>query len=226
MIRPLGKDVAIDVLGTSGYAVVPASHGYSFVKGTLEEVPNLPTLNSDILKPALIPVAMVPARLVERLPQMAEGSGRNNTLFKAAVSLASGATSKESLLEEVKGVNSLFAEPLPFREVEGVSNSAWDYREKGTLLVKGKPSFLIPKDAHDRLKGNCEAIALFSDLLRNHSMRKRDEFVLANKTRERLAERDLAPFGWPDFSRFNQKMFRRPMLIHSISGKYQRRVIW
>jgi hypothetical protein len=185
-IRPLGNDVGIDVLGSNGYAIVPASEGYSFVKGGLHEVPNLPALNSDVL-PAISPSpAMVPASLVERLPEMGEDSGRNTTLFSMARSLAQGATSRESLLEDVTMANLTFGVPLPPQEVEAVTNSVWRYKEEGRLLAKGQPSFLVRKDAHDLLLGNCEAMSLYHDLLRNHSMRKHDEFILANETRKRL----------------------------------------
>lgn len=103
-----------------------------------------------------------------------------------ARSLAHGATSKASLLEEVTLANLTFGVPLPAHEVEAVTNSVWRYKEEGRLLSKGQPSFLVRKDAHDMLLGNCEAMSLYHDLLRNHSMRKHDEFILANETRKRL----------------------------------------
>jgi len=186
MIRPLGKDIGIDILGINGYAVVPASEGYSFVRGALEEVPNLPPLNIDALKQSPMSSAMVPGSLVDGLSQMGEGSGRNTSLFKMALALTRGATSKESLLSEVEAANRLFAEPLPLSEVQAVTNSTWGYRENGTLLVKGQPSTLIRKDAHAKLYGNSDAIALFTDLMHNHAGRNGKEFVLANVTRERL----------------------------------------
>jgi hypothetical protein len=167
----------IDIRGVGGLAKEPHSKGYSFVRGGIEEIGNLPSIN----------LGSLPQKPAKAVAAMREGDGRNNKLFSEALKLGRGVESEDALLGRVLRLNQEYAEPLPFAEVASVTRSVWKYREEGRLITSERPAIVIYHDEYDRLLHDSDARMLLLDLRRNHGAR-RGEFALSDATRDRFGK--------------------------------------
>jgi hypothetical protein len=181
--RKVGLDgLSIDVLGVGGYTIIPDSPGYSFYRGEPSDVPTLPTIRQDALWSSTKPTGAT-----DEIPPT---NGRNNTLFAFGRAIAADVLDIQQLIEKLRFRNQEFPTPLGDGEVNKIAASLWEYRERGSLIQDGKPSFLISYKEHDNLLDCPRAYVLFADLRRYHGARNGADFILANATRAR--------YGWSE----------------------------
>jgi hypothetical protein len=183
LLRPFGKHVPIDVLGSGGYAVVPNSEGYAFIAGSLADVPHLPAIPSDVL-----PCSSSPER------ESVQKGTRNRSLFTEALRLAAHVEHLSSLEGRLHDINATYEPPLPRSEVQSILRSVWRYKAEDSLLVRGQPAILMRRTDHEALMRDSDAYVLLMDLKNNHRLRE-GQFYLGNATRLR--------FGWT-IQRFNR----------------------
>src|SRR5262249_10181338 len=124
-----GADVPIDLLGAGLCVVTPTFNSkgkYQFVRGSLADIPRLPTMRGlEGLQPSILPddvplVVPLPAKWTN----MRDGDGRNNALWERCMRTGHGATF-EQMLEIAQTVNQQFKEPITnMTEVAAIAKSA------------------------------------------------------------------------------------------------------
>jgi hypothetical protein len=134
-IRPW-DGLPIDVLG-GGYVVAPPSHAakgtYEFLQGSLDDLTSLPTLRNvnNLIKVPKHPLVGPEVPLTD-WTEMAEGDGRNNTLFRELGHKAHHVAGFEDLLLYARTRNAEFGEPMPDTEVVRIAGNIWGYECAGT----------------------------------------------------------------------------------------------
>jgi hypothetical protein len=169
-IRPIPGH-AIDILGEGGLAVAPPSvrsdgGRYEFVRGGLSDLANLPKMRGNVLQKLEPAPAANPAAIVAPI------GGRNDALFRLALSWAHDAESQDDLLAQLRKANAELATPLPDSEVQRAVTSAWGYKVKNRLMVPGRTesSIILPAASIARLlaAGETDAMALLTLLRKAH----------------------------------------------------------
>lgn len=168
-----GADVPIDLLGAGLCVVTPTFNSkgkYEFIRGSLEDIPKLPTmLGLDHLLPPILPddVPLV-VPLPEKWTNMREGDGRNNALWEQCMRTGHGATFEE-MLEIAQTVNQQFKEPITdMTEVAAIAKSAWKLDDLG-LNFFALPRVMLGHDLVDAVAAiNPDAFALYALLDRYH----------------------------------------------------------
>lgn len=176
-IRALGEHVPIDILGKGGYAVVPNSEGYEFLRGDIEDLVALPPMACDAL----------PVQAHQRVSQATGQGGRNDALFAFGLGFVENAQSYEEVFARLVRRNQDFAPPMESGEVASVAKSVWKVKQEGRLMLPGHPGVFIQRDDLDLLRAHPDALALFADLKDLHGWRHGKPFYLANKARDRYA---------------------------------------
>jgi len=176
LIRPI-PDCPIDILG-AGFVVAPPSRSqrgpYEIIEGSLADVHRLPQIRN------------VPGRATASSKTPA-GGGRNDALFRRALTCAKQAATQVQLLGAVTAANLAFDEPLGSAEVSSVTASAWRYRMQGRLMISGsEASAIISSSELDRLRSRPIALVLLVTLRQVHGWRNGEPFVLSNATAERV----------------------------------------
>jgi Bifunctional DNA primase/polymerase, N-terminal/Primase C terminal 1 (PriCT-1) len=164
-IRPWGPDLPIDVLG-NGYAIgapsVAAKGQYKIVRGTLDDLQNLPPLHAvldDLRKP------------------IAEGR-RNDSLFRLGLEQAPHVDDFETLLDAMRSRNMECTIPISECELESAARSAWKYEQEGRNLVGRGKAVVLSHSVFDRVASHSpDAFYLMMVLKRHHWGR---DFILAN----------------------------------------------
>jgi primase-like protein len=169
-IRPFGPHVPLDILG-GGYVIGPHSvtekGPYQLVRGTLEDLTNLPPLHrvfEDI------------KRAQPRAP--IKDGNRNKSLFHLGLEHAAHVEDRDELLDVMRTHNMDAMPPVDEDELGKAADSAWKYEQEGRNLVgRGKP-ILLPHGLFDQLTATShDALILLLHLKRHHWGRN---FALAN----------------------------------------------
>jgi hypothetical protein len=152
-IRPW-RGLAIDLLGTGGFAVAPPSEvakgSYSFIEGTLDDIALLPVLrNLDLPGP--------------KQPSAREGE-RNNKLWEHCMRQAQHVGTFDELLDVGRTANDNYLPPMDDAEVIKIAQSAWAYTERGDNRF-GQLGAYVSLELVTRLaKTNPDALALLNVL--------------------------------------------------------------
>ena len=151
-IRPFGRDLPLDVLG-SGLAVVPPSHrpatgskvagAYRVIEGDLRSLGCLPKINLGAMPAQRSAPQPAPRASSGDVREMREGDGRDNAIFAFARSAAGGCGTEAELVEAVLAENARMAEPLPAVVAQRKAAQAWTYKVKGRLMVAGTKSAVL-----------------------------------------------------------------------------------
>jgi Bifunctional DNA primase/polymerase, N-terminal/Primase C terminal 1 (PriCT-1) len=148
--RGLGLDV--DLLGTGGFAIAPPSEvakgSYSFIEGTLDDIPRLPVLrNLDLTK----------------AEPVKEGA-RNKELWRHCMKNAHYVDTFDELLDVARTANDNFLSPMEDAEVIKIAHSAWGYTERGDNRF-GHFGAYVPLELVNRLATvNPDSLALLNVL--------------------------------------------------------------
>ena len=169
-IRPW-RGLAIDLLGTGGFAVAPPSQvakgEYCFIQGSLDDLDRLPVLrNIDLARP------------------VQEGE-RNNKLWRHCMKAAHHVESFDELLDVARTYNDDCLPPMEDSEVITAAQSALGYTERGQNRF-GQHGAWFPLDEVNRLIGDQDAAFLLMFLRANQGPDA--TFMCANG----LADK----FGW------------------------------
>jgi Bifunctional DNA primase/polymerase, N-terminal/Primase C terminal 1 (PriCT-1) len=125
-IRPW-RGLPIDVLG-GGMAIAPPSRvtkgNYSIIRGRLDDLDRLPAAR-DLASP----------REVSGLPDVTrdviDEGDRNNTLWRHCMKNAKACDDYDALLDVASSFNANCVPPLEDTEVHKITQSAWEYTERG-----------------------------------------------------------------------------------------------
>lgn len=152
-IRPW-RGLAIDLLGTGGFAVAPPSqvakgeYCYCFIQGSLDHLDRLPVLrNIDLARP------------------VQEGE-RNNKLWRHCMKAAHHVESFDELLDVARTYNDDCLPPMEDSEVITAAQSALGYTERGQNRF-GQHGAWFPLDEVNRLIGDQDAAFLLIFLRAN-----------------------------------------------------------
>lgn len=179
-IRPFGKDLPLDVLG-SGVAVVPPSTRlgsgkkqpgqYRVIEGDLASLDQLPTLRAGAIPFATRnkPMANQQQDVSAPIRHMREGDGRDNALFAIARNIAMSCTTEAELVDAVLAENAQLLEPLPVTVASTKANSAWRYRIEGRLFTTGSKVALGSQDELLQCAAYPPAFLLLGYLRCNHA---------------------------------------------------------
>jgi hypothetical protein len=175
-IRP-DKGHPIDILGEGGLAVAPPSERpvggrYRFLRGGLDDLRRLPTIKRGaVVEPVTVPQTRKSTSGTADV--VAEIGQRNNTMFRLACALAQTAEDHDVLLDRVRMANSAQSAPLPDDELQRAVDSAWRYRERGSLMVPGaaESSLILPASIaeHAMATGNLDVAGLMMMVRKYHS---------------------------------------------------------
>ena len=157
LIRPLGPDIPLDVLG-NGYALGAPSEAhkgpYQLVRGTLEDLKNLP------------PMHQVLDGL--RTNKLLDGQ-RNDAMFRIGLQQAPFVDDLEALMDVMRTRNMDCIRPMDDEELVKAAESAWKYEQEGRNLVGRGRAFVISHDLYDRIDTeNPDAWRLLTRLKRHH----------------------------------------------------------
>jgi len=166
----------VDVLGSNGFGVLPPSHtpkgDYEWVEGDADALYHLPTMRA----------AHKPTQAAQP-SQMAEGDGRNNTLFRAMLAAAANLSNHADLLAEARASNNEFAEPMSDDEVQKVVGNVWRYKEEDRLLIPGcESSFVLRDSLVERCLQCPDALALLAKVKKLHGSKGGAPFALPEAT--------------------------------------------
>jgi hypothetical protein len=179
-IRPFGKSLPLDVLG-SGVAVVPPSvrqaagkkpaGTYRVLEGDLASLDDLPPLRPGSMpSSAARQVRCKQAVANTCLRDMREGDGRDIALFASARHMAMSCATEAELVEAVLAENSKMAEPLSIAVAHAKAASAWRYKIEGRLLIPGSRVALGSKDELLQCKDYPPAFLLLCYLRCSHAV--------------------------------------------------------
>jgi len=175
----------IDIRGRKAIAKVPDSTGYQFIAGTLDAVPELPTLPMWARKRTVVERNGPSKALSPLAPSLIPIGARNSTLFAMACQIGREATSYESLLDALLTINVTATEqPLSDAEVERIAGSVWTYKSEGRLWNERMVS--VAQSTKEKLIQSPYAYLLYSDLIDRHGRGK--DFQCGNAGSKR--------YGW------------------------------
>jgi hypothetical protein len=155
----------VDCRGEGGYVIAPpsinpANHNfYNFVMGDLSEVAKLPCIR---LSGASSPPAVEQGKVAI--------GGRNRAIFSHLIQQAGSCDTPEVLFEIASLHNQKNClPPLEEKEVWEIVKSAWTYKEKGQLFLKGQQNIMLPiHKLHPIMFNHPRAFALYADLTACH----------------------------------------------------------
>jgi hypothetical protein len=179
-IRPW-PDLPIDLLG-GRLLVAPPSRGsighYEIVRGSLEDLADLPTLRNLNFAPTSVPKA---ANGPGAPPRASEDGTRNHDLFHACLRRAHPWSNLAALIDFARKRNEQNMPPLDDAEVVQVARNAWSYTEgkdgKTNWYMNGGRIVALPHALIDELTGDPDAFWLLANLKRYHG--DREHFILA-----------------------------------------------
>jgi Bifunctional DNA primase/polymerase, N-terminal/Primase C terminal 1 (PriCT-1) len=175
-IRP-DKSHPIDILG-GGICVAPPSvrssgGKYSFLRGGLTDLANLPKIRSGALP--VNPKGVQESSFLNAAPisdaATIDNGQRNDRLFKLVCALAHQAETQDALLQQSREANAALCNPpLSDAEVQGRVRSAWRYKTTDRLMARGTHTTVIPSTSLERLlrAGEIDAWALLGLLRKAH----------------------------------------------------------
>ena len=142
------------------------------MRGGLDDLRRLPTIRPGaVFDPVTVPQARKSVSGTAEV--VAEIGQRNNTMFRLACALAQTAEDHDVLLDQVRMANSAQSAPLPDDELQRAVDSAWRYRERGSLMVPGvaKRSLILPASIaeHAMATGNLDVAGLMMMVRKYHS---------------------------------------------------------
>ncbi|MFC3162854.1 bifunctional DNA primase/polymerase [Ciceribacter thiooxidans] len=110
----------------------------------------------------------------------ARPAGRNDQLFAALRAKAGACKTEADLSRCAQAINIGFTPPLPLSEVNGVVQSVWSYKARGTLMVPGSQKIVLPltSEAVLKLTKTPDALSLYVAL---RATRKRARFEIPQK---------------------------------------------
>ena len=168
-IRPWGKKgLPIDVLG-AGLCIAPPSSSsegqYQIIKGCLDDLDHLPIMrgldahfylhNQPTLSPTSDPA--------KPWPEMREGDGRNDALFRQLGREAHDCDDFEQLLDLAQTRNAGFGQPLTEGEISKIARSIWKMTIEGRNRF-GRHGSWLSADEVDALVAEPCVLALLSYL--------------------------------------------------------------
>ena len=111
-------------------------------------------------------------------------AGRNDQLFDLLRQKAAACKTEADLRRYALKFNNTFTPPLPRSEVEGVVQSVWSYKSRGTLMVPGSQKIVLPltTEAVLKLANTPDALALYAVL---RATRKKARFEIPQKATAR-----------------------------------------
>ncbi len=177
-IRPWRTPV--DLLGGGLCIAAPsvvAKGQYQILEGSLDDLDCLPIMRG--LEPELYSTHIGPR------PQLREGGGRNNWLFRQLGREAHSCDDFDQLLDRAQTLNERIGEPMQEAEVAKIAGSIWKYTTEGRNRF-GKHGAWFPLDEVEKFYSEPDDFFLLG-FLRAHN-HPNAIFMVANG----LAER----FGW------------------------------
>jgi hypothetical protein len=193
-IRP-DKSHPIDILG-GGICVAPPSvrssgGKYSFLRGGLADLANLPKIRSGALP--VNPKGVQESSFLNAVPTSdaatIDNGQRNDRLFKLVCALAHQAETQDALLQQSREANAALCNPpLSDAEVQGRVRSAWRYKMEGRLMVPGMESgILLPRASLSSLlaAGETDAWALLGLFQSSHGVTPGKLFAASPAAMER-----------------------------------------
>lgn len=186
-IRPVsGHDM--DLLGEGGLCVAPPSirpggGPYEFLRGSLADVGNLPTMRRTALEAMNTP----PARGSSTSSAVVGEGYRNKTLFDRARAIAPHASSSDALLDQLRRLNiETNSPPLPDAEVTRTAAAVWQYKMQNRLFLPGTQHIVLATATVDPLfaLGESDAALLLLRLCKAHDG-QRDRFAASPRAMER-----------------------------------------
>jgi hypothetical protein len=178
-LRIDGVRVPVDLQGVDRIAVVPDSPGYTFLKGGVALIPDLPRIREGAV--SLEPEYRTPAG---RLIEMGDGDGRNSTLFQLACAIVGSVGSRGTLLDRISTTNEKFGAPLAKEEVVDLCARVWKWFQDNSNERSARPHVRVFHHESDILSAN--GLILLLDLRRMHGWRHEEEFIIANAMSDRL----------------------------------------
>lgn len=160
----------VDCRGEGGYVIAPPSinpvnhNFYNFVMGDLSEAAKLPCIRLLSTQPSEITQTKI-----------LEGQ-RNRMLFSYLIEQAAHSENIEALFTIGSQYNNLHCcLPLEEKEVWEIVKSAWKYKEKGQLFLKGQKNIILPMQRLQPVMfGHPRAFALYADLVACHKDYRKD----------------------------------------------------
>lgn len=164
-IRPF-TGLPIDVLG-GGFTIAPPSwrddigEAYSFIKGGLADIANLPGIRADAMDEGFV-----------RAAEAIQRGERNSSLWRYCMAQARHCDDVEALIDVAVTWASAFPEPLTLAEAEQCARSAFRYEISGrNYLGLSKPQLTHEDRSMDELIDQPEALVLFQMFKRWHGSR-------------------------------------------------------
>jgi Bifunctional DNA primase/polymerase, N-terminal/Primase C terminal 1 (PriCT-1) len=178
-IRPW-RGVPIDLLGGGLCIAAPsvvAKGRYQIVEGSLDDLDRLPIMRG-------LDAEFYSSNTGPR-PQLREGDGRNNWLFRQLGREAHSCDDFDQLLDRGQTLNDGLREPMQEAEVAKIAGSIWKYTAEGRNRF-GKHGAWFPVDEVERFRGEPDDFYLLGFLRAHHG--PDNTFMVANGLSER--------FGW------------------------------
>ena len=173
-IRPFGKSLPLDVLG-SGLAVVPPSRRratetkaggkYQILEGDLRDLARLP-----VLKPGSVPGLAHESAvdLCAKFSTLRKGDGRDNALFAYARSVAPKCDTLDELRSLVLAKNAEMAEPLSNAVASRKAAQAWRYKQEDRLMGAGSRVAILDQEVMSACRESPTAFYLLAYLKSEH----------------------------------------------------------
>jgi hypothetical protein len=178
-IRPW-RGLPIDLLGAGLCIAAPSvitKGRYEIIEGRLDDLDRLPIMRG--LAAELYSTHVGPR------PQMRDGDGRNNWLFRQLGREAHSCDDFDQLLDRAQTLNEGLGDPMQDAEVAKIAGSIWKYTTEGRNRF-GKHGAWFPLDEVERFSGDPDDFYLLGFLRAHHG--PDNTFMVANG----LAKR----FGW------------------------------